>query len=90
MPASNKPKKKKEESKLPSWFNEVMGIGLCGFGVLLFLALVSYTPADLPEFITDQKPDPTVGVQNWIGVFSVVVVPRALPHLFPLVTHTTQ
>ena len=42
MAASNRPKKKKEEgSELPSWFNEVAGIVLCGLGVLLFMAMVT-------------------------------------------------
>ena len=71
MGTSNKSKQKQEQSTLPNWFNEVTGIILCGFGILLFLALVTYRPVDLPEIITGEPR--LEGVQNWIGVVGAVL-----------------
>lgn len=70
MAAANKPKKKAEESSLPSWFNEVMGIGLAGFGVLLMLALVTYTPADVPFYREDGDSTP---IKNWVGIIGALL-----------------
>ena len=41
-------RKKGEKQEAPSWSNEVIGIVLIGLGLMGFLAVVSYTPADLP------------------------------------------
>lgn len=92
MAASNRPKKKKEEvgSELPSWFNEVAGIVLCGLGILLFMAMVTFSPVDLPEFITGVPRDAAVPVQNWIGVvgallaYSVFCMIGAAGYLMPV------
>jgi len=43
----NKQKNTKQEKK--PWPNEVLGILLCGGGILLLLSLVSYSPHDLPS-----------------------------------------
>lgn len=55
----NKPRNKKTDRK--PWPNEVLGILLCGGGVLLLLSLVSYVPDDLVGSWKDDK-------QNWIGL----------------------
>ncbi len=73
MATSNKPKKQTVESTLPSWFNEVMGISMCGMGVLLFLALISFTPVDLPDFVRSVDRPEGVGVSNWIGVIGALL-----------------
>jgi len=73
MAAKNKPKNKQEQTNLPSWFNEAAGIGLCGFGVLLFMALVTYTPVDVPEFLNGVEKPEGAEVQNWIGVIGAII-----------------
>lgn len=67
----NKGKEDLTESNLPSWFNEVVGICLCGFGVLILLSMVSYTPIDLPEFI--RASDENVPMSNWVGVLGAML-----------------
>lgn len=46
---SNTNKKKGEQAEPGKWSNEIIGIVLIFFGVLLLLALVSYSPSDLPS-----------------------------------------
>lgn len=51
-----------------------MGLVLLGVGTLLFLALVSYTPGDLPTWIPfSQISPPNEPVHNFIGPFGAVV-----------------
>ena len=54
----NKPRNTQKERK--PWPNEVLGILLCGGGVLLLLALISYSPSDLASLWSGDK-------VNWIG-----------------------
>lgn len=54
----NKPRNKTKDRK--PWPNEVLGILLCGGGVLLLLSLVSYSPDDLADLWSGDK-------VNWIG-----------------------
>ncbi|MCP5535608.1 MAG: DNA translocase FtsK [Akkermansiaceae bacterium] len=67
------------------WPNEVLGILLCALGLLLFLALVSYSPADMNTQAERQ------GVENWIGVVGVYLgflgfqILGVAAHLLPLV-----
>lgn len=70
---NNTSKSTSEERSLPTWFNEVAGICLCGFGVLIFVSLVSYTPFDLPDFIRKGDPSQGTEVQNWVGVAGAVL-----------------
>jgi len=53
------------------WSNEVVGIVLCGGGLLLLLSLISFSPQDLSRipFMGDavEGADREVGTVNWIG-----------------------
>ena len=58
-------------------FNEVTGITLVGFGVLLLLALLSYDPADIPEhgllsFLAHRVP-PNNPPHNFIGPVGAII-----------------
>src|SRR5215467_6079355 len=46
-------------------FNDVIGIVLMGFALLLLVALVSYQPGD----ISSNRLPPNPSVHNWIGPF---------------------
>ena len=70
---NNTSKSTSEERSLPTWFNEVAGICMCGFGVLIFVSLISYTPFDLPDFIRKGDPSQSTEVQNWVGVAGAVL-----------------
>ncbi|MFD0895836.1 DNA translocase FtsK [Luteolibacter ambystomatis] len=48
--ARNENKKRGEEPEPSKWSNEITGIILLAVGVLLTLALVSYSPSGLPQF----------------------------------------
>ncbi|MBK1855840.1 DNA translocase FtsK 4TM domain-containing protein [Verrucomicrobiaceae bacterium 5K15] len=66
--ASPKNKLKNQKKDRQPWPNEVLGILLCGGGILLLLSLVSYSPADLvhlPFIGGDATPE--AGSVNWIG-----------------------
>ena len=54
----NKSRNQKKDCK--PWPNEVLGILLCGGGVLLLLSLLSYSPVDMEKLFSGNK-------QNWIG-----------------------
>jgi len=74
--ASNKSRKKEEESNLPSWFNEVVGIAMMGFGVILLLALISYSPTDMPiigDFPAGPEAEATTPRRNWIGMIGALI-----------------
>lgn len=54
--------------------NEVLGLILLGLGTLLFLALVSYTPRDLPDwFFLSHITPPNDPPQNFIGPMGAIV-----------------
>ena len=62
----NKPKNTKRDRK--PWPNEVLGILLCGGGMLLLLSLISYSPLDLPNLPGLRGGEsPEGGSVNWIG-----------------------
>jgi len=55
-------------------WNEVCAIVLLGFGTLLFLALISYTPKDLPSWVPwSYSSSPNRPAQNFIGWFGAVL-----------------
>ena len=58
----NKPRNKTKDRK--PWPNEVLGILLCGGGILLLLSMVSYAPSDLANLWSGNK-------VNWIGPVGV-------------------
>ncbi|MFC4991713.1 DNA translocase FtsK [Rubritalea tangerina] len=80
------------ESNLPSWFNEVAGIALIGIGVILTLAMITYTPHDMPILgiggVEDNEPN--VPRENSIGVvgallsYFVLIVFGAAGYLLPI------
>ncbi|MFV0416544.1 MAG: DNA translocase FtsK 4TM domain-containing protein [Chthoniobacterales bacterium] len=56
-------------------WSEAVGVGLLGFGVLLFLALISYDAADAPTWLPliNITSEPNPSVQNWIGVVGAFI-----------------
>src|SRR5438105_821798 len=57
-----------------SAWNEVFALILLGVGTLLFLALISYTPKDVPSWIWfSQVSSPNKPAQNFIGPFGAIV-----------------
>ncbi len=65
-PSKNKPKNTKQERK--PWPNEVLGVLLCGVGILLLLSLISYSPHDLPNLPGLRGGEAPDGASvNWIG-----------------------
>jgi DNA segregation ATPase FtsK/SpoIIIE, S-DNA-T family len=59
--------------KSNAW-NEVFALILVGVGTLLFLALISYTPKDVPSWIWfSQVSSPNKPAQNFIGPFGAIV-----------------
>jgi S-DNA-T family DNA segregation ATPase FtsK/SpoIIIE len=60
-------------SKNSAW-NEVVAIILLGAGTLLFLALISYNPKDLPSWVPwSYLSPPNKPAQNFIGPFGAIV-----------------
>ncbi|MBV9618329.1 MAG: DNA translocase FtsK [Verrucomicrobia bacterium] len=60
-------------SKNSAW-NEVVAIILLGVGTLLFLALISYNPKDLPSWVPwSYLSPPNKQAQNFIGPFGAIV-----------------
>ncbi|MFL6582901.1 MAG: DNA translocase FtsK 4TM domain-containing protein, partial [Chthoniobacterales bacterium] len=60
-------------SKASAW-NEVYALLLLGFGTLLFLALVSFTPKDVPSWVWfSQVATPNSPAQNFIGPVGAIV-----------------
>jgi S-DNA-T family DNA segregation ATPase FtsK/SpoIIIE len=59
--------------KSNAW-NEVFALILLGVGTLLFLALISYTPKDVPSWIWfSQFSSPNRPAQNFIGPFGAII-----------------
>jgi S-DNA-T family DNA segregation ATPase FtsK/SpoIIIE len=55
-------------------WNEVFALILLGFGTLLFLALISYTPKDLPSWVPfSHVSPPNRPAQNFIGPLGAIV-----------------
>ena len=66
--ASPKNKLKNSKQDRKPWPNEVLGILLCGGGILLLLSLISYSPHDLPNLPGLRGGEsPDGGSVNWIG-----------------------
>ena len=60
-------------AKNNAW-NEVFAIILLGVGTILFLALVSYTPRDVPSWVWfSQVSSPNRPAQNFIGPFGAIL-----------------
>ncbi|HEV3392315.1 MAG TPA: DNA translocase FtsK [Chthoniobacterales bacterium] len=60
-------------SKNSAW-NEVVAIILLGVGTLLFLALISYNPKDLPSWVPwSYLSPPNKPAQNFIGPFGAIL-----------------
>jgi S-DNA-T family DNA segregation ATPase FtsK/SpoIIIE len=65
--------KTSEEGSSKAW-SEVLGLVLLGAGTLLFLALVSYSPADVPSWLFFSKQGAAEAVtENFIGPVGAVV-----------------
>jgi len=73
MPAQNKAKKGKGGSDKPSWLNEVSGIGMIGFGLLLLLALISFDYQDVPEWMKGPENNAEHETSNWIGILGAMI-----------------
>ena len=59
--------------KNTAW-NEVFALLLLGIGTLLFLALISYAPRDLPSWVWfSQVSSPNRPAQNFIGPFGAII-----------------
>ena len=59
--------------KSTAW-NEVFALLLLGIGTLLFLALISYAPRDLPSWVWfSQVSSPNRPAQNFIGPFGAII-----------------
>ena len=59
-------------TKNNAW-NEVVAIILLGVGTLLFLALISYNPKDLPSWVPwSYLSPPNKPAQNFIGPFGAI------------------
>jgi S-DNA-T family DNA segregation ATPase FtsK/SpoIIIE len=59
--------------KSNAW-NEVFALILLGVGTLLFLALISYTPRDVPSWVWfSQVSSPNRPAQNFIGPFGAII-----------------
>lgn len=55
-------------------FHEVLGLILLGLGTLLFLALISYTPRDVPEWFPLSSASPANHpAQNFIGPVGAII-----------------
>ncbi|MEY2562077.1 MAG: segregation ATPase FtsK/SpoIIIE, family [Verrucomicrobiota bacterium] len=55
-------------------WNEVFALILLGAGTLLFLALISYTPRDVPSWVWfSQVSSPNRPAQNFIGPFGAII-----------------
>ncbi|MEX1009732.1 MAG: DNA translocase FtsK 4TM domain-containing protein, partial [Chthoniobacterales bacterium] len=62
-----------EESSSKAW-SEVLGLILLGAGTLLFLALVSYSPGDVPSWLFFSKQGaPEAVTENFIGPVGAIV-----------------
>ncbi len=73
MAVKNKVKNTGGGKELPSWFNEVAGIGMIGMGLLLMLALVSFDYDDVPKLFYGANNDDACEATNMIGVLGAVI-----------------
>jgi len=71
--AANKIKNKETKKQRPAWFNEVVGISMIGFGILLLLALVSFDYGDIPEMFNGPVNDATRETTNLIGILGALM-----------------
>lgn len=71
----NRSRSQKAESQMPSWFNEVMGIGMIGLGVIMLMALITYTPQDMPILGVGGIEDNEANIprENSIGVVGALL-----------------
>ena len=72
MPAQNKAKKTRGSEK-PSWQDDVWGIAMMGFGLLLLLALVSFDYQDTPEWMKGPDNNAERETSNWIGILGAML-----------------
>src|SRR5215472_58803 len=62
------------QSRKHNAWNEVMGLVLLGAGTVLFLALISYTPKDVPSWVWFSSVSPPNNpAQNFIGPTGAIV-----------------
>ena len=62
------------QSRKHNAWNEVMGLVLLGVGTVLFLALISYTPKDVPSWVWfSSVSPPNSPAQNFIGPTGAVI-----------------
>ena len=62
------------QSRKHNAWNEVMGLVLLGVGTVLFLALISYTPKDVPSWVWFSSISPPNNpAQNFIGPTGAVI-----------------
>jgi S-DNA-T family DNA segregation ATPase FtsK/SpoIIIE len=62
------------QSRKHNAWNEVMGLVLIGVGTILFLALISYTPKDVPSWVWFSSVSPPNNpAQNFIGPTGAVI-----------------
>ena len=62
------------QSRKHNAWNEVMGLVLLGVGTVLFLALISYTPKDVPSWVWFSSiSPPNSPAQNFIGPTGAVI-----------------
>jgi S-DNA-T family DNA segregation ATPase FtsK/SpoIIIE len=54
-------------------WNEVVGLAALGIGTVVFLALISYNPGDVPPWIWFSKTTSSAPVQNFIGPTGAVL-----------------
>ncbi len=73
MAVKNKVRNTGGGKELPSWFNEVAGIGMIGLGILLLLALVSFDYGDIPSWLYGPHNDDAREATNMIGVLGGII-----------------
>ncbi len=73
MAAQNKSKRVNEASSRPSWFNEVAGIAMIGFGILMLLALISFDYGDVPEWMGGNANEADRPTSNMIGILGTII-----------------
>jgi DNA segregation ATPase FtsK/SpoIIIE, S-DNA-T family len=62
------------QSRKHNGWNEVLGLILLGIGTVLFLALISYTPKDIPSWVWFSNASPSNNpAQNFIGPTGAVI-----------------
>ncbi|GAA5480967.1 FtsK/SpoIIIE family DNA translocase [Haloferula sargassicola] len=76
-------RKRGQAAEAPKWSNELIGIGLIGLGLVLFLAVVSFSHKDLPVWGMGESLAPHAEAQkprgNFIGPLGTVI---GLAHAF--------